>query len=227
MGALLDSALERAFSNRNEPIRFIQIGGNDGVYQDPLHNHRALGTYEFEWGHIYEPIPEYFSKLVENTRSFPFITCHQLAVDTVAVPGTRNLNYVSPSDIEKHRLPQSSQGIGSFFRDRNAIGGVGYSEAKYNAIKEYIRTVEVDTIPASEVVKRHSAANLLVTDCEGYDVELIADIFNHDTFRPVVVQFEHLGPMRDLLNETLVRLADMNYKVSRAGKDIVCEFSRA
>ena len=110
MGTLLDAALKRAFSNRTERIRFIQIGGNDGVFQDPLHDHRALGTYEFEWGHIYEPIPEYFSKLVENTKPFPFITCHPSAVDTADVPGTRSLNYVSPSDIERHGLPQSSQG---------------------------------------------------------------------------------------------------------------------
>ena len=227
MGALLDTALERAFANGNERIRFIQIGGNDGVFQDPLHDHRTLGTYEFEWGHIYEPIPEYFTKLVGNTKSFPFITCHPFAVDTTDKPGTRQFNYVSPSDIERHRLPQSSQGIGSFFRDRNAIGGVGYSEAKYKAIKDYVRTIDVNTVPASEMVKRHAGANLLVTDCEGFDVELISAIFDHESFRPRVVQFEHLGPMRNLLSETLNRLAGLNYKVSRAGKDIVCELSGA
>ena len=225
MGTLLDAALKRAFSNRTERIRFIQIGGNDGVFQDPLHDHRALGTYEFEWGHIYEPIPEYFSKLVENTKSFPYLTCHPSAVDTADVPGTRSLNYVSPSDIERHGLPQSSQGIGSFFHDRNAIGGVGYSEAKYKAIKDFVRTIDVTTVPVSEVVKRHTGANLLVTDCEGFDVELISAIFKHDAFRPRVVQFEHLGPMRDLLNETLTQLMGLAYKVSRAGKDIVCELS--
>ena len=227
MGALLDMALERTFSSRNERIRFIQIGGNDGVFQDPLHNHRAVGAYEFEWGHIYEPIPEYFEKLVENTKIFPYVFCHQLAVDVTDVPGTREFNYLSPRDIEKHRLPMSSQGIGSFFRDRNAIGGVGYSEAKYNAIKGFIRTVDVPTIPASEVVRLHSTANLLVTDCEGFDVELIASMFNHDSFRPLVVQFEQLGPTRDLLNETLTRLKSLNYKVARAGKDIVCELQTA
>ena len=227
MGALLNSALERAFSSQGVRIRFIQIGGNDGVFQDPLHDHRALGTHDFEWGHIYEPIPEYFSKLVENTKSFPYITCHPFAVDTADSPGTRQLNYVSPNDIERHGLPQSSQGIGSFFRDRNAIGGVAYSEAKYNAIKNYVRTIDVNTVPASQVVALHSSANLLVTDCEGYDVDLISAIFEHDTFRPLVVQFEQLGPTRDLLNETLTRLKSLNYKVARAGKDIVCEFQTA
>ncbi len=223
MGVLLDTALERVFSNRNERIRFVQIGGNDGVFQDPLHEHRVLGRYDFDWGHIYEPIPEYFTKLVENTKSFPFITCHQSAVDTANIPGIRQLNYVSPDDIERHRLPQSSQGIGSFFRDRNAIGGVGYSEAKYKAIKDYVRTINVNTVPASEVVKRHAGANLLVTDCEGFDVELIAAIFEHDKFRPLIVQFEQLGTSRELLNELVNRLVSIGYKVGRAGKDIVCE----
>ena len=70
MGAVLDEVLQRAFPKGAVPIRFLQIGGNDGVYQDPLYEHHVRATFDFEWGHIFEPIPEYFEKLTMNMRPF-------------------------------------------------------------------------------------------------------------------------------------------------------------
>ena len=151
MGALLDATLLRVFPGGGDRIRFIQIGGNDGVHEDPLYHHHTSGTLDFEWGQVFEPIPEYFEMLTRNMSPFPYITCHQFAVDDSAEPGKRQFNYVSPFDIEKHTLPPSSKGIGSFSRDRNALGGVGYGEAKFRAIRDYIRTIEVDTVPVSHV----------------------------------------------------------------------------
>lgn len=222
MGSVLDQALQRAFP-RGTPIRFLQIGGNDGVHQDPLYEHHVNGTFDFEWGEIFEPIPEYFDLLTENLRQFPYIRCHQLAVDDADEVGKRQFNYVSPADVEKHHLPPSSRGIGSFSRDRNALGGVGYGEAKYRAIRDHIRTIDVDTIPVTEVIKRYPDANLLVTDCEGHDVEIIHAAFKNADFRPPVVQFEHLGHNEELLRSTIKRLEALGYRISRAGKDVIAE----
>jgi FkbM family methyltransferase len=225
MGILLGEALERAFPSGGERIRFIQIGGNDGVHEDPLYQYHLDKTFDFEWGQIFEPIPEYFELLTENMRPFPYVTCHRLAVDDADRPGLRDFNYVSPTDIRERGLPPSSKGIGSFSRDRNALGGIGYNEVKFNMIKDHIRTIEVETIPAREVVGKYADANFLITDCEGHDVEIIAAIFREAGFRPRVVQFESLGYDSDLLKSTLGELSATGYGITHSGKDIICELA--
>jgi hypothetical protein len=227
MSALLDAALERAFGNHRQTCRFIQIGGNDGVFEDPLYKHHHSVSYAFEWGQIFEPIPEYFDLLVENMRPFAYISCHRTAVDARDAPGTREFSFVSPVDIERLGLPRSSQGIGSFSRDRNALGGIRYSETKFAAIKDHIRTTEVTTVPASHVIAQFPDTNLLLTDCEGHDVEIISAAFDVPDFRPHVVQFEYLGMMDELFKSTVDRLRSIGYEINRSGKDVICELGTA
>lgn len=223
MGALLDAALDRAFADGSEPVRYIQIGGNDGVHEDPLYPHHAAGKYDFAWGHIYEPVPEYFELLVANMKPFEYVTCHECAVDSADRPGTRTFNYVSPHDVRDHDLPPSSKGIGSFTRDRNALGGIGYTEAKFKRIESYIRTIDVKTVPARIVTAEHRDANLLVTDCEGHDIDIISAILDDEAFRPRIIQFEYLGGFDDLLTRTIARLKQRGYEIARPGKDVICE----
>jgi FkbM family methyltransferase len=223
MGALLGEALQRAFAANGDRVRFIQIGGNDGVHEDPLYQYHLDRTFDFEWGQIYEPIPEYFELLEVNMRPFPYVTCHPLAVDDADGPGQREFNYVSPKDIEERRLPPSSKGIGSFSRDRNALGGVGYNPVKFGQIKDYIRTIQVRTVPARDVVAEYANANFLITDCEGHDAEIIRAAFNGTGFRPKVVQFENLGHDDELLKATLNDLTGAGYRVIGSGKDVICE----
>jgi FkbM family methyltransferase len=225
MGALLEEALHRAFPADGERVRFIQIGGNDGVHEDPLYDYHVRGIFDFEWGQIYEPIPEYFDLLVQNMRPFPYATCHRLAVDDAKKPGKREFSYISPKDIQERGLPPSSKGIGSFSRDRNALGGIGYNEVKFNMIKDHIRTIEVETVPARDVVAKFAEANFLLTDCEGYDVEIIAAAFDGTGFRPKIVQFESLGHAPELLKSTLGELTSVGYRVIHSGKDIICELA--
>lgn len=225
MGEILDAALDRAFGGRSEPIRYIQIGGNDGVHEDPLYAHHVAGKYDFAWGQVYEPVPEYFELLVANMKPFPYVHCHRLAVDNRSEPGTRTFNYVSPHDVRDHDLPPSSKGIGSFTRDRNALGGVGYADAKFRRIESYIRTIDVRTIPADSVVAEYGDANLLVTDCEGHDIDIISAILDTEAFRPRIIQFEYLGKFDELLQETLRRLKDRGYEIARPGKDVICQLA--
>lgn len=223
MGAVLDEALQRAFPKGVRTVRFLQIGGNDGVYQDPLYQHHVGGTFDFEWGHIFEPIPEYFQKLAVNMRPFGYVTCHQLAVDNSAAPGKRQFSYVSPEDVERAELPPSSMGIGSFSLSGSELGNTPYPEAKYLAVRDYIRTIEVDTIPIGLVVEKYSTANFMITDCEGHDLDLVRPAILDYGFRPKVLQFEHARQGDDLLKSTLNSLKSLGYDIRASGKDYVAE----
>jgi hypothetical protein len=146
-----------------------------------------------------------------------------LAVDDAKEAGTREFNYVSPEDVAQHRLPPSSLGIGSFSRDRNALGGFRYGEGKFRAIQNYIRTINVETIPISKVTRDYPCANLFLTDCEGHDLEIIDAAFDDQGFLPKVVQFEYLGLFDELFKDVLTKLKRIGYNIIRSGKDVICE----
>jgi FkbM family methyltransferase len=224
LNSRLGDVLKRAFPNR-DPIRYIQIGGNDGIHADPLYQYHVDRTFDFQWGQIFEPIPEYFHLLRANMRPFPYVKCHNLAVDDATAPGQREFSYVSHADIEKFGLPGSSKGIGSFSRDRNALGGIGYDKGKFSKIEGHIRTIQVQTVPAVDVISQYSDANFLLTDCEGYDVEIIRSAFSSGNFRPRVVQYEDYQISKDLSQSTLEDLQAMGYKVVRSGNDVICELT--
>lgn len=60
MAVSLYDVLHRAFAD-GQRIRFIQIGGNDGIHADPIYQFHVDQTFAFEWGQVFEPIPEYFN----------------------------------------------------------------------------------------------------------------------------------------------------------------------
>lgn len=221
MGDLLERAMRSAFP-RGKPIRFLQIGGNDGVIKDPLYDYHVKGEFDFEWGHIFEPIPEYFEKLCANMRPFTYITCHELAVDICGPPGTREFSYVSGEDVSRYGLPESAVGVASFSL---RSGAPAYPPSKYERLKKYIRTIAVKIVPVSELISQYADTNMLITDCEGYDTTLIDAAFREGSFRPELVQFEDHGQNRELLKRVLDRLHHLGYRCERSHKDYVCQLN--
>jgi hypothetical protein len=60
------------------PLRFVQVGANDGVYGDPL---RAYIERHHWRGILVEPQPDVFARLVENYRG----SCDNLIFENVAI----------------------------------------------------------------------------------------------------------------------------------------------
>lgn len=160
--------------------------------------------------------------MMANMQPFSYVNCHMFAVDDSAVPGQREFHYISHADVLERRLPPSSMGLGSFSRERNPLGGLGYDEGKFELIKPYIRTIQVETRPAVDVATEYADANFLLTDCEGYDVENINAALSCVDFRPKVIQFEKPRESNDLFQSTLKLLRALGYQL-HWGKDIICE----
>lgn len=52
---------------KDAPMRYVQIGGNDGVLADPLWPFlRDGGGDRVASGHVFEPNPVYFERLTQN-----------------------------------------------------------------------------------------------------------------------------------------------------------------
>ena len=52
--------------NTTKDITFIQLGGNDGIYVDPIHKYYVNNQI---WkGYVFEPNPEIFEKLTNKSQ---------------------------------------------------------------------------------------------------------------------------------------------------------------
>lgn len=96
-------------------ITYIQIGGNDGCYADPLYPIIKSHPNVFLRGDVYEPHPLYFDKLSKNLAAYDFVQPHNKAVISDGEDFNKSLYYIDPEDIIKFKLPEWSQGIASFF----------------------------------------------------------------------------------------------------------------
>ena len=98
---------------KREKIYFVQIGGNDGILNDPIYE-LCKNFPETFHGYIFEPVPEYFSELKENYKFSHNISLLNLAIN----------NYSETAKIFKvkkilNKLDNLSKGIASFQK----IGG--------------------------------------------------------------------------------------------------------
>ena len=162
----------------SKEIIFVQIGGNDGISTDPLHPliKRFPGRFR---GLVVEPLKDKFELL---KRAYADV--ESVVPVNVAVHNTEKemlIHRVRP-DLEK-RLPAWARGIGSFNPEYYKLSQLDSS---------YMITEKVLCTTFDDLLTTHKIANieLLITDTEGYDFEILRNI-DFAKHRPTYVHFEH------------------------------------
>ena len=169
-----------------EDARFIQIGSNDGLSGDPLHEFIAKRRWT---GALVEPVPFLFKKLQQN-YSAEAARLQFVNAAISSVRGRMDLFYVSEESRSVLDLPFWHDQLGSFDRG-HIIRHLG------KEIEPFIRSQPVDSILFQDLLDRVGVADfdLLHVDVEGHDYEVIrqVDLTRHN---PAMVLFEikHLAP---------------------------------
>jgi FkbM family methyltransferase len=205
------------------PVKYLQIGGNDGVYADPLYPLLISHRDRFTAGAVYEPHPFWHSRLLENMASFPFVSCYQCAVlgDDDDRSGA-SLFYIDSSDIQAFDLPEWAQGVSSLHSDRNALGSHGCSPQEYEALKSHIRSVTVPCKTFAACLRDIGfIPDLLIIDVEGHDFEIIKGWDPGTSLYPYLVQIEftNLPPHDQVAAVALLEKA--RYILWREGSDLL------
>jgi FkbM family methyltransferase len=160
------------------PLSFVQIGSNDGVVHDPLHQVvRACGWY----GVLVEPLPPLYERLVTNYEGVPGLAFENAAVGTV--DGTSTIYSVEPRPGDPYWVDQ----IATFDRDTlqsHADVLVG--------VEERIVEVPVASLTLPTLVARHDlrSIDLLHVDVEGYDYEVLKQIDFSGSWAPTFIMYE-------------------------------------
>jgi len=160
------------------PLRFVQIGSNDGVLHDPIHQVvRACG-----WrGVLVEPLPDLFAQLIANYEGVP-----DLAFENVAIgpeDGTTTMFRVDPRPGDPYWVGL----IASF--DPEAI--LVHRDVLPDVASRLVE-VPVETLTLASLVARHDmrAIDLLHVDAEGHDHAILEQIDFDAPWAPSFIIFE-------------------------------------
>ena len=179
---------------REGDFQFVQIGANDGIGDDPL---RHLILAHGLNGLLVEPVPEFFSRLRENYKDQSQLKFANCAIATR--DGTATL-------YRSVRLQNASL-------DKSCLLKLGLPESD-------ILTESVTCCTFKTLVEKHQIQkiSLLVTDCEGFDFEVIKMCFAAG-LHPEAIHFESINLSRQSSAECRALLQSNGYKLVESNVD--------
>ena len=203
--------LEKIISNLVEKKiinSLIQIGANDGVSHDHLHN--IIKKFKLE-SLLLEPINKYFLDLMKNYSNYKNVRFENSAL---SINNEILFLYkVNPEYFNKYGT--LSNGISSFYKEHLLKHGI----KKNHIIQEKVNQISFD-----ELLKKYNinSFDLLLIDTEGYDCHIVNDFFlKIPKIKPIII-FEWSHIKNDELENTLNAIINKNYSFFPIGDDIFC-----
>lgn len=194
-----------------ESVFFVQVGSNDGVTLDPLHE--MVVTRPHWRGIFVEPVKYLYQRLTENygrARRFVF--------ENVAIgksSGKRPFYYISEDAHSRSsfELPNWCHALGSF--DRSHI--LKHLDGR---LEPYIIEEEMECISLQELLDRNSVEtiNLFHIDVEGFDLEVLSQL-DLCRYRPCIILCEHKHLSIAEKGEMETLLSKAGYSLSATGAD--------
>jgi FkbM family methyltransferase len=159
-------------------LTFVQIGANDGVLNDPIHD----TVVRHRWrGLLVEPIPWIFDKLIENYRGVDGLEFENAAI--APIDGTMTMFYVE-------RQPGDPDFFDQLFTFDEAT-----IRSHHDAAEDFdsrVRQTDVRGLTLSSMLKQHhiGAVDVLHIDAEGFDLEILKQIDFAAPWAPRFILFE-------------------------------------
>jgi FkbM family methyltransferase len=182
------------------PLRFVQIGANDGIIHDPIH--QVVETCGWS-GVLVEPLPVFFEKLVANYAGVPNLEFENAAIGTT--DGTATIYSVDPRPGD----PYWVELLSSFNRDVILSQGEVLPDVEHRLIE-----VEVKTTTLASLVTGHglTTIDLLHVDAEGYDFEILKQIDFSALWAPSFIIFEREHFDREMYRQATRMLRKAGYR---------------
>ena len=186
----------------------VQIGANDGVSHDHLHN--IIKKFQLK-SLLLEPIKKYFLDLQNNYLNYDNVRFENSALS--ANNEILFLYKVNPEYLNKYGT--LSCGISSFYKEHLLKHGI----KEKHIIQEKINQISFD-----ELLKKYriNSFDLLLIDTEGYDCHIVDNFFlKVNKIRPIIIfEWSHIKNIE--LENTLKTIIDNNYSFFPLGDDIFC-----
>ena len=183
------------------PVTFIQIGANDGIWNDPIEQFIRSGNWR---GILVEPVPYIFARL--QTR---YTNRSDLILENCAIAdadGERT--FYSVHELEGDEQ-QNASAIGSF-----SLAHVLRHIGQIPNLTKRIQVIQVPCLTLRTLLAKHGIAQLdaLVMDAEGFDGALVQNI-PFDVLRPALIFYEHKHLNTDTRAACRTLLAQHDYQL--------------
>jgi len=191
---------------KNANFFFLQVGANDGVADDPLHDialrHKLSGL-------LVEPLPNLFERLKVNYAGQPGIAFERCAIGHT--DGEASLYRARPDAP----VPSWVHLIASFNRRHLTAASTDVPE-----LEEYIEEVKVPSLTLRTLLRKHDIQDLtlLVIDTEGFDCEIVNMALDAG-LRPAIVNYEFIHAVPQARVDTKKRLMEAGYSFIDVGRD--------
>lgn len=167
-----------------ESVYFVQIGSNDGVQGDPIHD---LIVENKNWAGLFvEPVRHLFRRLQHN-----YGNSHRFTFENVAIGTAREIRefYYVSEDAEaacKGRLPDWYNQLGSFNREHIV-------RHLHGSLEPYICSELLETVLLDDVLRRNEVQriDLLHIDTEGFDYQILVQV-DFQKYHPAAILYEHV-----------------------------------
>lgn len=207
---LVKDAAAKCIAERNRsdnpfaPFTFVQIGANDGVLYDQLHELMCYG-----WrGLLVEPNPEAFARLRETYRHYSDFVFAQKAVVGIDFPTGDVTLYACNADGE--------QSVKASLHKPIAALGLASKGLKAQAIS-------VPGITLSALLGEtgfENGVDFFITDTEGEDYEIMRQLVASD-FRPTLLQFENFFMSQSQHEMICASLSSLGYSLLVVNYDTI------
>lgn len=192
---LLAAIIER---QTGRPLRVIQIGANDGITGDPIHDNVVNRGWELL---AVEPLPRAFARLRQTYASCPRVRLLQAAVGERS--GESTLYHLRPVEGR-----ESDDQLASF--------DVHVLRRHWRRVPDLRRRLQTTTVPCltpGDLVSRagYDRIDLLQVDTEGFDWQIVRMAFEGG-LRPPILAFEWVHLPRPQMWDCRCRLIDLGYR---------------
>jgi FkbM family methyltransferase len=191
-----------SLTRREETVRFVQVGANDGLHGDPLRPH----VQDHGWrGLLIEPIPAVFDRLKAAYGELPGVEFANVAI--WPEEGEKTLHVVDGRDV-----------LSSF-----SLETILHHEPKYDDLRSELRTLKVPTRRLDTLLREtgHAEPHVLVVDVEGCD-DAVLRTYDFSAHKPDVVQFEHVHLSAERSAAARDWLTGLGYALLFDRHDVLC-----
>ena len=210
----IDEILNNICVNNNFK-KIIQLGANDGISDDFMFSIIKKNNIS---AILLEPLNENFIKLKKNYSDYKNITILKKAVDIK--DGKRKIYKINNDYYDYYKKKYNTEN-GDWI---NVLASFDKKHLLEHGIKmSHISEEEVESISIKNVIEKNNFQdfNLLVSDIEGYDYEIIIELLSHTNYRPCIV-FEWVHMNERKIFEVCEILKKENYSLIKINKDLVC-----
>ncbi len=202
----VDHIVDR-FAALEKNVFFMQVGTNDGATSDPFFRHIRLNGWR---GILVEPLEYEFQQLKLNHKNNP-----QLIFENVAISSQEETKPFYSIDNSKGELPFWVNKLSSFDPKIPQEVCDLYEEA-------VMISKEVQCSTINGLLDKHQIEqlDLLLTDTEGYDAEILKTI-DFDRVRPKMLIYEHRHLSPEDYEHTLSLLRPLGYHLFKDEYDTI------